>query len=377
VEATYNEKRVDDFGLDPLSAFARLRSYTPGRACFLLESTAHDDDAGRYSVVGYRAMQCEMVPPGIDPVVTQAAQLEPLARPDSLALALAQAAVGWISYGALAFAHGVKPSDDEGASAGFIVGSTIALFDHHDDHVTVAGKVKGKRVERLIWEAQHGPEVDPLGEVSDELPEQLRTLMQDEKLAAKAARAQPFLEEDVEDLLLAHTFMSPLGGADAFDVYRALRAIAPMPHMFFIDMGESPVAPRVQLIGGSRHAVYVHRRGQGEPASASRMKEALPHPSTIGSGGPMGAKLIRRVEDNARQIYGGAAGYLCPGGEAAFSLAEQVVVAQHGNFEHAVPVPFTAESDVTTLADQARGAATTGLRAIRYAQARAAAAESS
>ena len=47
----------------PLEAFARLRTFTPERACFLFQSHDPDSPEGRYSIVGYRIRRREMVSP--------------------------------------------------------------------------------------------------------------------------------------------------------------------------------------------------------------------------------------------------------------------------------------------------------------------------
>jgi anthranilate/para-aminobenzoate synthase component I len=76
------------------------------------------------------------------------------------------------------------------------------------------------------------------------------------------------------------------------------------------------------------------------------------------------AKLLSKLEDNSRQQWGGAVGYICPGGAAAFALADQLIVAQAGHLYHTVGVALSPDVDPTEVSARARTAASPVFRAI-------------
>ena len=63
-----NHRLIDYPAFEPAEAYARLRSYTPDRPSFLLESFGRDSPEGRHSLVGYRIRRAEDLPPGADAI---------------------------------------------------------------------------------------------------------------------------------------------------------------------------------------------------------------------------------------------------------------------------------------------------------------------
>jgi anthranilate/para-aminobenzoate synthase component I len=361
-------KTIDHPGVDPLEAYAKLRSYTPGRGSFLLESRAPETPAGRYSVVGYRVRQMELMPPGIDAITGAGMDLEAAAAPETFAQAMAAGMVGYLSAGSATLGLGVGLCDDEGPGAHFVLGATVMVFDHQRDEVVVAGPSKGNLVERCIWEVSNGPEIAPLATPEgDAEPTDLRALLADETLAAKAVRAKPYLDDEIDSLVLAQTLVVPCGKTSAFDVYRALGASSQAAQGYFVDFGQAPGAPEAQIAGFGDTTLHLRRRGD-RCSMAEALGEALPHPNTTGQPPAEAHKLIRRLEDNSRQLWGGAVGYLCPGGEAAFVLADEVISAMGGNYWCTVGATLTADTDGMSIPAAARQAARRSLAAIRAAQ---------
>lgn len=97
---------------------------------------------------------------------------------------------------------------------------------------------------------------------------------------------------------------------------------------------------------------------------------AIPHPTTTGSPPVDASKALRKLEEISRQLWGGAVGYVCPGGAAAFVLADEMAVAQVGQIFHTVGVRLDQSTDPTSVPDAARTAAAPGLAAIAAAMAR-------
>ncbi|MBW2459932.1 MAG: chorismate-binding protein, partial [Deltaproteobacteria bacterium] len=148
---------------------------------------------------------------------------------------------------------------------------------------------------------------------------------------------------------------------------RALRRLSSAPHGVFIDFGAVPGAPDAQIAGVSHEPLHVRRR-DGGPTMAAALDQALPHPSTTGTPPALAAKLIRRLEDTSRQIWGGAVGYLCPGGEAAFMLADELIMAAADHFWCTAGAALEAETDALALPAAVRRSARLPLAAIRAAQ---------
>jgi anthranilate/para-aminobenzoate synthase component I len=364
--------RADDLGLDPRTAFARLRTYTPGRAAFLLESLAPEAEGGRYSIVGYRVRSGEVLPPGVDAFAVQAQSFEARPEAESLAAALAQGVVGFVSSSVASLWNRVRLFEDEGPSGVFVSGATVVVFDHLERTVTIAGPAKGRVVDRCLWEMQHGPDPAPLAPPVDSgLPATLHADVGDEKLQARAARAKAFVSE-LDALTLARTFTSPRAGADAFDVYRALAETATdgaAPHGYYVDFGESPVQARLEILGVASTPLYRRLPGDAPRSLGDGVRAALPSRALVGAPATEALRLVRQLEETSRQAWGGGVGFVAPGGTASFVLGDEVVTAQHGSFWCTAGARVDAATDPLSVADETRRSALRRLSAIARAQA--------
>ncbi|MFP6684750.1 MAG: chorismate-binding protein, partial [Polyangiaceae bacterium] len=191
---------------------------------------------------------------------------------------------------------------------------------------------------------------------------------------AKAMRAKAFVGDELRRLVLAQTYYAPVGESDPFDVYRAWRKLASNTGTssfgYYIDMGETPMSPPLHVMGLSDELLFSRRRDdddEGDPALV--LADALPHRKTTGDPPDVAAKLIRRVEDSSRHLWGGAVGYFCPGGESQIVLADRTITAQSGNYWHTTGAELTEEGDAMEAPELARHAASQGLAAIAIAQA--------
>ncbi|HHH27379.1 MAG TPA: hypothetical protein ENK57_03380, partial [Polyangiaceae bacterium] len=189
----------------------------------------------------------------------------------------------------------------------------------------------------------------------DATPNALERWFDADKLHKRHERAKPFFGDEVDALVLYQMFVVRQKAADPFAAYQALRQTRSGPFGYFIDFGQSPMAPEVQLFGVGGEVLHRHRREDGDAppdALANALHEALPHPSTVGQPTDKAAKLLRKIEQNARLIWGGAVGYACPGGEASWLLADDVVFAQDGNFWVGRGAEVNADTDGATIAEQ-------------------------
>ncbi len=370
---------VNDLGLDPLTAYARLRSYTPGRASFLFESIESTGEAGRYSILGYRVRSCESIPPGVDGVELQAAHFEALAEPASFAEALALGSAGFFSSSAASLWNRVRLFEDEGPAGVFATGATVVVFDHRESTITVAGPAKGRVAERCVWEMKNGPDPAPLAALLPKAPPPtVHSDLVDEKFQARAARARAFVSE-LDAFSLARTFTTPLAGADAFDAYRALRSMSArgsessLPAQgYYLDFGESPVQARLEIFGSGRAFVHQRRHREAGAPMVEVMRRALPERLSVGAPSLDALRLSRQLEESSRQVWGGSVGFITPGGAASFLLGDEVVTAQHGSCWCTVGVPVSEATDPLAVVEVSLASVAARLHAIRVAQATAA-----
>lgn len=361
-------------GFSPAVALARLKSYTPGRACFVLESLAPDTDEGRYSIVGYRVRQGASLPPAAD-VSRELGTIEAEAQHDSFAQALALASVGYIDGQVLTRAKGVRLHEDMTASGVFAVRSAVMVYDHHEDQVHVAGRVIGKAVERLIWELEHGPEIPDIDLDAPAPTPNVNARIGEKRLKARGGRVQSFLGDELEAAVIGEELVSSVGEADGLDIYRALTGIdrkseSPHSHAYYVDFGKGPFSGHIQILGLSR--TTLHRRRRGEDHSGwSSLEAALPREDHFGTPPVDAARVLRDIEDGGRVLWGAAVGYACPGGESAWMLAEKCALLSEKTFICSVGVRVDGDTDCTTLSEQAHARAADPLAALAVAQAHA------
>jgi anthranilate/para-aminobenzoate synthase component I len=209
------------------------------------------------------------------------------------------------------------------------------------------------------------------------MPLGLRARLDEEQLAARIARARRFLGDALQELALAQTLQAPMGEADAFDVYRALRDAGAGAAGYFIDFGASPMSPPLQLLGVGSEPHVVRRATDEGPSAAellrAELRSSLPHRAVVGSAPVDAARVIRRLEDTSRELVGAMVGYVGPGAQGCFALAERVIAARSGGFELGYTVPLRADTDPGAAARAAHEAVGPELAAIRAAQDAAAA----
>ncbi len=297
--------------LTPVRAYAALRSHAPAQSSFLFESLTPGE---RWSIVGYRAMGEALYPPGPRSFAQILESMAPDPEaPKGLAEQLSQAKVGFIAYEAVHSIHGVDTWEHQGSLSRLMKGATVALFDHQLHTVTIAGPSRGS-VKRAAWEMAHGPELAQLPVPDPALfPEYVDPMVEDAAFATRLARAQRYVEAgEVEQVVLARTFITSLRNADPFDVYRALRLLAPAPYLYFIDFSETPFAPGMRLAGSAAGPAVLHAAGEIPPDEA--FKAAFPSTAAIGTPRARALQIVRDCEHGARGILGGAVGYILPDG---------------------------------------------------------------
>ncbi len=368
-------RTIEHPGFDPRTALARLRTFTPGRAHFLLESLAPDTDAGRYSIVGYRVRSGASLPPAVD-VEKELRELASGPRQDTFAQALALATVGFIDDQAMTLDKGVRLHEDMVTTGVFSTRSAVMLYDHHDNKVHVAGRVIGKAAERLIWELEHAPEIPEITVVPGAMPKNVTPRAGEKKFKARGGRVQSFVGEEIEMAILREELASFIGDADGLAVYRALVALDgqrqdPHTHGFFIDFGSnSPIGEHSRVLGLSSTPIHQQRRGE-EGEAWPAFTKAVPSEAFYGRPPVAAARVLREIEDGGRQLWGDAVGYTCPGGESAWMLVEKGAFLSGNTFICHTGVAVDGDTDCAELADLAMEGAQDQLAALAAAQAHA------
>ena len=314
----------------PVRAYAAFRSHAPTQSSFLFESLTPGE---RWSVVGYRAMGESLYPPGPRSFaqILESMAPEPDA-PKGLAEQLSQARVGFIAYEAVHSIHGVDTWEHQGSLCRLMKGATVALFDHQLHTVTIAGPSRGS-VKRAAWEMAHGPELAQLTAPDPALfPEYVDVMVEDAAFAARLVRAQRYVASgEVEQVVIARSFITSLRNAEPFDVYRALRLLAPAPYHYFIDFGVMPFAPGMILAGTAAGPTVIHAPGDVTPEAA--FNEAFPSVTATGAPRARALSIVRDCEHGSRGILGGAVGYILPDGSMKMAAPLHTLSFQDGQIE--------------------------------------------
>ena len=250
----YTKTLVVD-GITPVGAYAALRA-SAGRGSFLLESVVPGERWGRYSILGYRPKSHVVVrPSGTEDPFSQLARLVPTGgepEPD-VARRFARSHVGMVAYDAVHYTTKVEPWPDTGAPLARLVGNaTVVVFDNLEHSATIAASDQGD-VDRAETDLRAVGSLAPLAPPDPTaLPSDVEVSMSDEDYGRVVVAAKEYiLAGDIFQVVPARTFSTPVGRADPFDVYRALRVLSPAPYMYLLEFPATDDAPPVAIAGAS------------------------------------------------------------------------------------------------------------------------------
>jgi anthranilate synthase component I len=307
----------------PVAAFARMVGEGPG---FLLESVEHGERWSRWSFVGRQPLatltsrsgtitvEGELhpeVPTGRGMLAAVEAMLERYRSPVLEDLPpLHGGLMGYLGYDVVREVEHLPdvPEDDRGQpDAVMSIIGQLAAFDHWRQRVTLIDNVivqpgaspadldvaYDAAVERLGRLAADGarPLDEPLlspPRSEDEPPEVSSSMEPGEYQRAVEAAREHVFAGDVFQVVLSQRFDFELG-AEAFDVYRALRQVNPSPYMYFVRVpgvtlvGASP-EPMVQLLDGrviSRPIAGTRKRGRSDAHDRRLAAELVEHPKEV------------------------------------------------------------------------------------------------
>jgi anthranilate synthase component 1 len=269
-------------GLTPVGAYRVMRARSDSGS-FLFESVVPGERWGRYSMLGYRPRGQVVLrgEPGVDPFARLASLFGDAEPGDDLALRFARSAVGVIPYDIVHYATKVAPwpSSADAPIARLVTDFTAVVFDNLTHTATVIANDPAD-VERAERDLASAPGVDLIAPPDPEaLPDELDVTMSDAEYGAAVERGKEYIRAgDAFQIVLARTFSTPARGADAFDVYRALRVLSPAPYMYLLELPEHAGAPRVAIAGASPETLVRVERGRItlRPIAATRRRGRTP-----------------------------------------------------------------------------------------------------
>ena len=254
----YKKTLVVD-GITPVGAYQALRKRSEGGS-FLLESVVGGERWGRYSILGYRPRSQHVVygEPGVDPF-TRLSELAPAGGADEadVATRFATACVGLLSYDLVHFVTKVEPWPEllgpkRRPVARMIADATVVVFDNltHTAVIAAQDPAEVERAEHDLSLATVLPLIAPPDPQA--LPSDVDVNMSDADYCRVVERAKEYIRAgDAFQIVPARTFSTPTGGADPFDVYRAMRVLSPAPYMYLVELPERDGASAVAIAGAS------------------------------------------------------------------------------------------------------------------------------
>src|SRR3989442_11137664 len=298
--------------LPPVTAYAALAADGPA---YLLESVERGEQLGRYSFVAADPMAIVSIADGrgtvqdasgrrelegTDPLRALEAYLQTFAAGghDGVHEGLCGGAVGYLGYEAAGYLERLPLPDADPlqvADGVFVITDTLACFDHVRHRLKLVTHV---RTQRPPIESRYAEAVARIDDLARRLGRtvRLRALEPADRLvganfeghisdpeffkAVEQAKSH-ILAGDIYQVQIAQRFSVPLQ-ADAFDVYRLLRALNPSPYMYFLKLPATTIlgtSPEILVTVQGRNLRYrpiagTRRRGRDEAADR-RMEEEL------------------------------------------------------------------------------------------------------
>ena len=297
----------------PVRAYAALRAEGRGLSSFLFESVHPGERWGRYSIIGYRVQTEAVYDKGrggeaLAALTADIARLEPpevitgtpFADTENLAARLTRALVGYVAYDAVNQANAIAPWPGTGVLARVMRDATIVVFDNLRQTVTIAGG-SAEAVDETLKNMTGGPALRPLPAPDPRArPAKVDVSVDDAAYMEWVGRAKEYIAAgDVFQVVLARRFSSPLGDADPFDVYRALRVLSPSPYLYFLDFAPAGAAPGVQIAGASPETMV---RYQGGKMTLRPIAGTRPRGADEAEDAKLAAELLADPKERAEHV---------------------------------------------------------------------------
>jgi anthranilate synthase component 1 len=292
-----HETFIDDCQT-PVSAFLKLRE--PPAPAFLLES-ADQGRVGRYSFIGFsprKVVRWSLGDPG-DPYALAAAEIDGLRVAELPGLPpFAGGAVGMFAYDLVRTVEPLgQPNPDSIGVPDLALMMTDALvvFDHLKHTVTVIANVYADDDLELSYRRARETIAEVRSRLARPVPiparppaagraaAAFRSNMPREQFEGMVARIIEYIYAgDAFQVVPSQRWSAPVD-AEAFSIYRGLRAVNPSPYMYFLDFGDFEIAgaspePLITVGGrdvSTRPIAGTRPRGRTPEEDASMAAELL------------------------------------------------------------------------------------------------------
>jgi anthranilate synthase component 1 len=272
----------------------------------LLESVISGERWGRYSILGYRPHAHVSIrgEPGVDPFTRLGELIQCGAEDDGdVAERFAHAHVGVLNYDLVHYTTKVDAwpaSQQSGPLARLIGRATVVVFDNLLHVATIAAPSQ-EEVESAEHDLMQGGALpllappDPAARPSD-----VEVNVSDAAYSKTVERVKEYVRAgDAFQVVVARTFSTPVGNADPFDVYRALRVLSPAPYMYLLELPERDDAPAVAIAGASPETLarVERRRLTLRPIAGTRRRGRTPEEDDA-----LAAEMIADPKERAEHV---------------------------------------------------------------------------
>ncbi|MCA9629572.1 MAG: anthranilate synthase component I family protein [Myxococcales bacterium] len=136
--------------------------------------------------------------------------------------------------------------------ARLLADATVIVFDNLNHTATIAAQSEAD-LDLAVKELSQVPALTPLSPPDpQQIPGDLDVDTSDAAYGETVERVKEYIRAgDAFQVVPARTFSVPARGADALDVYRAMRVLSPAPYMYLLELPERDGAEEVAVIGAS------------------------------------------------------------------------------------------------------------------------------
>ncbi len=289
----------------PVSAFLKLRAAFGEGDCFLLESVEGGENVARYSFLGassrgfFRSKgpnatlkldgeEKQFLLENRDPLHVLESVMQGFHFVDMPNLPrFCGGAVGFLGWEMVRFFEKLPqspPDDRDIPDCHFLFTDTLLVFDAVRHTVTILHTAKIEengdanaafdlalgRIESVLSALREEKARGTLLPVSEPIePEPTSNFASREAFETAVSKCIEYIHAgDCVQVVPSQRFSVELGGADSFEVYRALRHLSPAPYMVFLSLGD------VQLVAASPEILVTEDKGQilSRPLAGTRKR---------------------------------------------------------------------------------------------------------
>ncbi len=312
----------------PVSVYLKLSQLGPG---FLLESVTGGEQVARYSFLGAGLSEAYVLrgqtlehhsadgvsettlPVGINPLDALRSTIQQYRPelPEGLPRFVG-GLVGYLGYEMMRYFEPSLASLPVGdlPDAIFLQADTVIAFDHAFGRLVMLTYAE--------MDGEEGPALQKANERLDRLQEQLASPLQPQSPSAASGEPQELVSNmlperycqaveqakeyiaagDIFQVVVSQRF-SRRTTADAFSVYRSLRALNPSPYMFFFNFGDFAGDPALHIIGASPE---MHVRLEGDEATIRPLAGTRPRGDTEDEDKRLEQELLADPKERAEHV---------------------------------------------------------------------------